>query len=139
MPTPSMNMLDPVVIAWLALAATVALLGLAVLAYRRVAGRQAGELAVLSGRLEALTSDMAALCSGSMGVDQRLSALERQGRALEQWREQMEARQEQERPYGEAIQLVHKGASAADLVRELGLSHSEAELVVMLHGVDKAS
>ncbi len=139
MPIPSMNMFDPSAVAWLALAAAFLLSALTALGYRRVAARQARELATVSGRLEALTTDMAALCSGSMGVDQRLSALERQLRAVEQWREQMEARQEQERPYGEAIQLVHKGASAPDLVRELGLSHSEAELVVMLHGVDKAS
>jgi hypothetical protein len=39
-----------------------------------------------------------------------------------------------DRPYGEAIQLVQRGASASDLVKELGLSRSEADLVVMLHG-----
>ena len=139
MPIPSMNMSDPTMIAWLSLLVVTLVFGFIALGYRRAVVRQSRDLAALSARLESLTTDMAALCNGSMGVDQRLSVLERQGRALEQWREQVEARQEQDRPYGEAIQLVHKGASAPDLVRELGLSHSEAELVVMLHGVDKAS
>jgi hypothetical protein len=48
------------------------------------------------------------------------------------------AKQSGDRPYGEAIQMVHKGAGVARLVDDLGLSRSEAELLVMLHGVKKA-
>ncbi len=101
--------------------------------------RQRQELAVLQQRLEAMGGEMQALCAGSMGVDQRLSSLERLTRGLEQRQESLENQQDDDQPYGEAIQLVHQGASAGRLVKELGLSHSEAELVVMLHGVDKAS
>lgn len=118
--------------------AQIVLLILCGLALRKL--RQQGiELQALRQRMEALSSDMSALCAGSIGVDRRVSCAEGQIRALEQWRELLEQRQEDDRPYGEAIQLVHKGASAPELVRELGLSHSEAELVAMLHGVDKAS
>lgn len=124
---------------WILFAVLALLSGIGLVLARRGARRQARELQLVSERLESLGRDMSALCAGSMGVDRRIATLERQLRALEQWRETMEARQQEDRPYGEAIQLVHKGASARELVQELGLSHSEAELVARLHAVDKAS
>ncbi|KRT58260.1 DUF2802 domain-containing protein, partial [endosymbiont of Ridgeia piscesae] len=36
-------------------------------------------------------------------------------------------------PYAEAIRLVQQGASAEQLVNELGISGGEADLIVMLH------
>jgi len=93
----------------------------------------------LQARFHALNSNVSAICAGTAGVDQRLSLLERQGRHLEHRQKSMEEQQKGEHPYGEAIQRVHQGASAESLVGELGLSHSEADLVVMLHGLKKAS
>jgi hypothetical protein len=48
--------------------------------------------------------------------------------------ENIETHQPGDRPYGEAIQMVHQGAAKSRLVEELGLSKSEAELLVTLHG-----
>ncbi|MCP4283756.1 MAG: DUF2802 domain-containing protein [Gammaproteobacteria bacterium] len=97
------------------------------------------ESRALKARLELVSSDLNALCSGAVGVDRRVSTLENQGRSLDQRQESLENQKQDERPYGEAIQMVHKGASAGNLIDKLGLSRSEAELVVMLHGVRKAS
>ncbi|WP_275096523.1 DUF2802 domain-containing protein [Sedimenticola hydrogenitrophicus] len=93
----------------------------------------AGRLREAEAQIHSLTENLNALCSGAVGVDQRVSDLERSGRDLAHRQESMESSQS-DRPYGEAIQLVQRGASASDLVKELGLSRSEADLVVMLHG-----
>ena len=96
------------------------------------------ESKALKARLESVCCDLNALCSGAVGVDRRITMLEHQSRRLEQRQETLENRKQNERPYGEAIEMIHKGATAAGLVDKLGLSRSEAELMVMLHGVRKA-
>lgn len=101
--------------------------------------RQKQELVAVQRQLEALESSLNALCAGAVGVDQRVSRLERQGRDLSHRQETMETRQTSERPFGKAIQMVHKGASAIQLIEELGLSRGEAELVVMLHGLKQTA
>jgi len=97
------------------------------------------EMGVLKARIESVSSDFSALCSGAVGVDRRMTMLENQGRRLDLRQESLENHKQDERPYGEAIQMIHKGATAAGLVDKLGLSLSEAELMVMLHSVRKAS
>ena len=99
---------------------------------------QARKLEQVRVPVNALGSTLNALCAGAVGVDRRLSELEQQGRDLVCRQESMESQKQNERPYGEAIQLVHRGASIDRLVAELGLSHNEAELVVMLHGMKRA-
>lgn len=96
------------------------------------------ESRALKARLESVCCDLNALCSGAVGVDRRITILEHQGRRLDQRQETLENQKQDERPYGEAIQMIHQGATAASLVDKLGLSRSEAELMVMLHGVRKA-
>ncbi|MCW8905424.1 MAG: DUF2802 domain-containing protein [Sedimenticola sp.] len=87
----------------------------------------------VEAQVHSLTENLNALCSGAVGVDQRVSHLERTGRDLAHRQESIESSQP-DRPYGEAIQMVQQGATASVLVQELGLSRSEADLVVMLHG-----
>ncbi len=90
-------------------------------------------------RIQALEGNMGALCAGALGSDRRLSRLEKQGRDLACRLEAIEHQpQGGGQPYGEAIQLVQQGAGSGRLVEELGLTPSEAELVVMLHGVKEA-
>ena len=99
---------------------------------------QSRKLSELREGIRALGADFNALCSGAAGVDRRISRLERQGLDLGHRQETLEnQRQVGDMPYGEAIQLVQKGASAERLVEELGLSQGEAELVMLLHGMKK--
>ena len=117
----------------MALVAVVALMALAMIL--RSQGRKITEL---REGIHALGADFNALCSGATGVDRRISRLERQGLDLGHRQETLEnQRQVGDMPYGEAIQLVQKGASAERLVEELGLSQGEAELVMLLHGMKK--
>jgi len=122
---------------WLSAALALALAGLLVIAIwtRRLAQR----LGELKAEIADLNTNFSALCAGSAGVDRRLLQVERQGVEMEQ--RQLSLSQQQpttEQPYGEAIQRVHQGADAAQLVVEFGLSQSEAELVVMLHAAPSA-
>ncbi len=105
----------------------------------RIIRQQNSRITELGKQIEQLSTTTNALCSGAVGVDKRVVKLERNGRDLIHRQESIESSQQTgDRPYGEAIQMVQKGAEAARLVDELGLSNSEAELLVMLHGMKKA-
>jgi hypothetical protein len=101
--------------------------------------QQDSRIQELGKQVEQLTTTTNVLCSSAVGVDKRVIKLERNGRDLVHRQEHIESSQQPgDRPYGEAIEMVHKGARASRLMEELGLSKSEAELLVMLHGVKKA-
>lgn len=93
----------------------------------------------LGKQVEQLTTTINVLCASAVGVDRRVVKLERSGRDLVFRQEHIESSQQPgDRPYGEAIEMAQKGARASRLVEELGLSESEAALLVMLHGAKKA-
>jgi predicted RNase H-like nuclease (RuvC/YqgF family) len=101
--------------------------------------RQESRIQDLGKQIEQLTTTTNVLCSSAVGVDKRVIKLERNGRDLVHRQEHIESSQQTgDRPYGEAIEMVHKGARVSRLMDELGLSKSEAELLVRLHGVKKA-
>ncbi|MET0105409.1 MAG: DUF2802 domain-containing protein [Sedimenticola sp.] len=114
-----------------------AMLG-AIMALTARVRRQAKLINELTGRVEYLASNLNALCSGAVGVDQRVSKLEKKGRDLEHRQESIETKKQSDRPYGEAIQMVHQGATVNRLIDELDLSRSEAELLYSLHGTKEA-
>lgn len=117
----------------LAAVSSLALLGCFVLLVKN--HRQRARIRQMEQRLGSIEQSLGALCSGTSGVDERVARLERMSRDLEHRQGTIEAQQQGERPYGEAIQLVHQGATAERLMEELGLSRSEADLVAMLHGM----
>jgi len=104
----------------------------------RTIRRQNGSIADMSKQIEQLSTTTNAMCAGAVGVDKRVAKLERNGRDLMYRQESIESSHSDDSPYGEAIQMVLKGADAGRLVDELGVSASEAELLVMLHGIKKA-
>ncbi len=115
---------------------------LAFLLFRRQAKTvrwQNSRIDELGKQVEQLTTTINVMCASAVGVDKRVIKLERNGRDLTYRQEHIESSQQPgDRPYGQAIEMVHKGAGASRLIEELGLSKSEAELLVMLHGVKKA-
>ncbi len=120
-----------------ALFAAAALLGLIYM--RGLVIRQQEEVQSLKQELRALSGNLSALCTSSAGMDRRLGTLESGERDRKEREERTAQRQKSQTPYGEAIYLVHQGASAQRLVDELGLSYSEAELVCRVHGVKSGS
>jgi len=108
------------------------------LAQARTIHRQNSRIADMGKQIEQLSTTTNAMCAGAVGVDKRVAKLERNGRDLVYRQESIESRHTDDRPYGEAIQMVQKGADANRLMEELGISASESELLVMLHGMKKA-
>lgn len=97
---------------------------------------------ILAARYETglveLRQDVRGLCAGAVGVDERIARIEQTGRRLKERQEQLELRDSGERLYSQAIRMVHKGSSPDELVSVCGLSPNEAELIMMMHSVDKA-
>ena len=87
-----------------------------------------------SQRLTRLENDLAALCKASHGEGSHIVRLEQRLRGLTERQEILELRAQKNQPYSRASQLAQEGATIEDLVNGCGLSHAEAELVIMLHG-----
>jgi len=78
--------------------------------------------------------DLQALYKGAAGLGSHLARLENQINRLSDRQEQLDVRDLSTHNYNLAIDLVHQGADADELVRKCGLLHEEAELLVRLHG-----
>lgn len=88
--------------------------------------------------LEKLQQDFRAMMAGAVGVDERIIRIEKRIRRLVERQEQLETSQNSGRPYDQAIRMVHKGSSLEDIMSVCELSRGEAELIMMMHSVDKA-
>lgn len=75
------------------------------------------------------------LTAGAIGMDRRLRRTEATERMISDRQEVIENQQAAEQPYSHAIRLVQQGATSQRLMEELGLSESEATLLVRLHGL----
>ncbi|MGA7800326.1 MAG: DUF2802 domain-containing protein [Gammaproteobacteria bacterium] len=89
--------------------------------------------------VQRLEKDVAALCSAANGVGERLVRIEDLVRRLTERHDQLELRAGADRHYGQAIRLVQGGAGVDELIASCGLTRGEADLIVMLHGVARAS
>ena len=104
--------------------------------------------------MQMLQRDLRALANAAVGVGGRVLEIERQQRkrpAVVQFQEQTQPQQAKvsaapvefynptSQPYEQAIRMAQTGAKIDDIVNVCGLSKSEAELVIMMHRLDKAS
>lgn len=130
-------------LAFIALAAAVVaalLAGMAfvvLLRFRAELGRQATATA-------AMQQDLRALCNAAVTVGERVNRLEATARDVAARQEELGVRQDRldqskgdERSYEQAIKLAQKGAPVEDLVELCGLARGEAELIAMMHRLDK--
>jgi hypothetical protein len=90
----------------------------------------------LQRELEIHKQTVSALCSSAVGVDRRVNRVERNSRDLAERQENIESLYQPDPPYAEAIRMVKSGADATQLVKELGLSESAADLILMIHGMN---
>lgn len=102
---------------------------------RRLRDRQRAREA----EMRALRADVVALCAASAGVGERMGRLEQQLRRLLERQDRLELRDPGSRPYAQAIRLVQNGAQVDELMSTCALTRGEAELVVMLHGMELAA
>lgn len=105
--------------------------------FRLEAMRQ--QLGTQAQTIETLRNDIRGLYAGAVGSDARIRKVEQRSRRLMERQEQLENSHNSARPYDQAIRLVHKGASAEDIMSVCDLSRGETDLIMMVHKVDKAS
>jgi len=99
--------------------------------------------------MQSLQRDLRALANAAVGVGGRVLEIERNQRKrpkIVTAKEQtpintapVELYTTSNQPYEQAIQMVQAGATVDDIVNVCGLSRSEADLVSMMHRLDKAS
>lgn len=106
--------------------------------------------------MQSLQRDLRALANAAVGVGGRVLDIERNQRKqlpiVNKQQEQPQATysapvasveyfspSNQNQPYEQAIRMAQTGSSVDDIVNICGLSQSEAELINMMHRLDKAS
>lgn len=83
--------------------------------------------------LEHLTREVAASNSGTVGMGQRLMAMEKRIQAGLQKSEKIDYYQDEEfQPYSQAAQLFKMGLDAEEVARRCGLSRAEASLLEVM-------
>ena len=102
--------------------------------FARISSQQA-LIEALRQQVDLQQQSISGLTAGALGVDRRLRRMEATEKLLHDRQETFENQQSPDQPYSHAIRLVQQGASAERLVDELGLSESEADLIVRLHGL----
>ena len=98
-------------------------------------GQLLGQLQDLRQQLALQQQSISGLTAGAIGMDRRLRRSEATEKVISDRQEIIENQQAAEQPYSHAIRLVQQGATARRLMEELGLSESEASLLVRLHGL----
>lgn len=116
-------------------AVTLGCTGLVLVVYQLRAAVRNGRR--LEARYEALQDRVLALTDQSQRLNRIHHDMERSLKRLGLRQDQVELNRSDERPYSHAISMVKKGAGVEDLIAACGLSRGEAELICMVHGLDK--
>lgn len=125
----------------LATIAAFTLAGLFVLLWEwRVAARLRRERVELEVLLDTRRQETRTAVELAVRAGRRLKKAEHQLKQLTARLDSLELHgNDRSQTYDQAINLVRRGADSGKLVSNFGLSHSEAELVTLLHGKRKAS
>ena len=88
-------------------------------------------------QIDGLKNDIQGLFAGAVGGDSRIHKLETRTRRIVERQEQLENSKHAERPYEQAIRMVHQGSKVEDLMAVCKLSRGEADLIMMVHGTEQ--
>lgn len=130
--TMSMDYLIPLIVSLIAIAA-IALMARTLVAGRRELAQLRAQLQGLSARIAEQGMELDGLCAAGVQLDRQLID---QGGRLRDCSERLASIQAQESansPYHAAIEMIRKGSVAQEVAQQLGISLSEAELLVRLH------
>lgn len=120
--------------AGLLLGTLVSLLIASLLGQRRLARIQHEQQARLDARIDKLGQKLAEYQQSNIRMGEELLSLREKQGQLENRQQRVEQQDVQGMPYNQASRLVQMGASTDDLMQACGLSRSEAELMLKLHG-----
>lgn len=98
---------------------------------------QLKKLDLAEAKLVSLQNDIRALTAGAAGLGKKLFSLERDSRRTQERQNQIEVHKDDGRPYDQAIRMARKGASVDELMSICEFSRNEAELILMMHRLDK--
>ncbi|MBD3669941.1 MAG: DUF2802 domain-containing protein [Gammaproteobacteria bacterium] len=89
-------------------------------------------------QVQALQSDMRALVSAAIGVGERVHRIEKSLREVSHRQEQqLDQTDPGGQTYQQAIKMAQKGAAAEELIEICGLTRGEADLIAMLHRMER--
>ena len=88
--------------------------------------------------IHSLQADMRALVSAAIGVGERVHRIEKSLKEVShRQQEQIDQTDPGAQAYQQAIKMAQKGASAEELIEICGLTRGEADLIAMLHRMDR--
>jgi hypothetical protein len=82
---------------------------------------------------------IAAINAGSIGMGGRFVKLEKDLHLLATRFDELQSQMQANTPYAHAITLAQKGSSAEEIMELCGIGHNEAQLLLMMHGSNKAA
>lgn len=83
--------------------------------------------------------NITAINAGSIGMGGRFLKLEKNQQAMANKIEELQSQLRSNSPYEQAIKLVQKGSPAEEVMELCGISLNEAQLLIMMHGSNKAA
>ncbi len=83
-------------------------------------------------KVDRLMDELKAIYAGAAGQGSHIARLEQKMHSLSDRQEQLDEKDPASQGYSEAIELIHSGASAEELIRR-GLRREEAELLIRMH------
>jgi hypothetical protein len=89
-------------------------------------------------QLDALQADLRALVSAAIGVGERVHRIEKSLKEVSHRQEQIDQTDPGAQAYQQAIKMAQKGASAEELIEICGLTRGEADLIAMLHRMERS-
>lgn len=99
---------------------------------------------ILNDTVHSNSNDIAGLCSAALIVDSRIATVDRQIVANDEQLNNLiiklavaESNEQSAHPYSVDIRKVRSGASVNELMKNSGLSHDEAALLIRLHGSER--
>lgn len=123
----------------LALVASLAVSVYAIIMVARLKSQFKKTSLVETDKIAGLQNDIRALTAGAVGVGKKLFSLERDSRRIQERQNQAEVYKDDGRPYDQAIRMARNGTSVDELMSICELSRNEAELLIMMHRLGKAS
>lgn len=91
-----------------------------------------------SEKIAALQNQLAALCAGAVGTDERILRFEKTLSKIKEHQNTLDLSVGNAHSYDHAIRLARKGVSMEQLIDNCNLSDEEAHLISRLHGSEQA-
>lgn len=89
-----------------------------------------------TAKIVSLQSQLAVLCAGAVGTDERIVRFEQTLHKLKEQQHTLDLGTNTQQGYDHAIRLARKGASINQLIDNCNLSDEEAHLISRLHSRD---